>query len=71
MGKTQYHGTHSDEAEGIEGETHDPDLAKVDLEPSRAATDNEKAFSKMITCDATQIAARKDNSQQQGNNLNE
>ena len=46
-------------------------MAKVNLEPSRAATDNEKAFSKMITCDATQIAARKDNSQQQGNNLNE
>ena len=71
MGKTQNCDTHSDEAKGTEGETHDPDKAKVDLDLSRAETDNEKAFSKTATCDAAQTAARKDNSQQQGNILNE
>jgi len=70
-GKTQYHDTHSDEVEGIDEEIHDPDLAKVDLEPSWAATDNEKVFTKMATCDMAQTVARKENSQQQGNNLNE
>ena len=70
-GKTQYHDTHSDEVEGIDEEIHDPDLAKVDLEPSWAATDNEKVFTKMATCDMAQTVAKKENSQQQGNNLNE
>ena len=70
MGNTQYRDTHRDEAESTDKQSFDPDLAKVDLEPSRAVTDTQKDFTKMVACNMAQTAALKENIKE-GKNLNE
>ncbi|KAG5029015.1 hypothetical protein JHK87_012529 [Glycine soja] len=70
LGKTQSDEIHRDKSEDIEEGTQGLDMAKFDLGESKAETKKVKAFIKEAACYKTQAAARKQSSQQEGNNLN-